>query len=68
MGGSMKRGSRCSLQLRQGGMQALSEQGAARQQAVDAKQKEVEAQQAAAKAAQDNLQQQIAELTEQCNR
>lgn len=49
-------------------MQALSEQGAARQQAVDAKQKEVEAQQAAAKAAQDNLQQQIAELTEQCNR
>ena len=49
-------------------MQAVGEQGAARQQAVDAKQKEVDAQQAAAKAAQDKLQQQVAELTEQCNR
>ena len=49
-------------------MQAASEQGAARVQAVDAKQKELETQQAAAKSAQEKLQQQIAELTEQCNR
>lgn len=49
-------------------MQGLSEQGATRQQAVEAKQKELDAQQASAKAAQTKLEQQIAELTEQCDR
>lgn len=49
-------------------VQAMSEQGAAQQQAVDAKQKELETQQAAARAAQDKLQEHVAQLTQQCNR
>lgn len=49
-------------------VQAMSEQGTTQQQAVDAKHKELEAQQAAARAAQDKLQEQIAQLTQQCNR
>lgn len=50
------------------GLQAMSEQGSARQQAVDAKQKELDTQQAAARAAQEKLQLQVAQLTQQCNR
>ena len=46
----------------------MSEQSAAQQQAVKAKQKELEAQQAAARAAQDKLQEQVLQLTQQCNR
>ena len=49
-------------------MQAMSEQGTAQQQAVHAKQKELEIQQAAARAAQDKLQEQVLQLTQQCNR
>ena len=49
-------------------VQAMSEQGTAQQQAVDAKQKDLETQQAAARAAQDKLQEQVAQLTQQCNR
>ena len=48
--------------------QVLSEQNAAHQQEVDALQKELEVQQAAAQAAQDKLKEQVAALTEQCNR
>lgn len=49
-------------------LQAMSEQGSARQQAVDAKQKELDMQQAAARAAQEKLQEQVTQLTQQCNR
>lgn len=49
-------------------LQSLAEQSTAHQQAVDAVQKDLGTQQAAAKAAQDKLQEQVAALTEQCNR
>jgi len=49
-------------------LQSLSEQGSAHQKAVDAVQRDLETHQTAAKAAQDKLQEQVAALTEQCNR
>lgn len=49
-------------------LQSVSEQNAAHQQAAEAVQKELESQKAASKAAQDKLQEQVAALTEQCNR
>lgn len=49
-------------------MQAVNDQSAAQQQGVEAKQKELDSQQAAARAAQDKLQEQVLLLTQQCNR
>jgi len=46
----------------------LSEHSAAHQQAVDAVKKDLETQKAASKAVKDQLQEQVAALTEQCNR
>lgn len=49
-------------------LQAMSEQSAASQKALEVKQKELVAQQAVARAAQDKLQEQVLLLTQQCNR
>ncbi|KAL0031206.1 hypothetical protein WJX77_009499 [Trebouxia sp. C0004] len=46
---------------------SLSEHSAAHQQAVDAVKKDLDSQKAASKAAKDQLQEQVAALTEQCN-